>query len=147
MLLVILRSSQTPPPSRGSPTRQAWAPEATSLLCNPVTLAIGVLIPPWDMKLEGREEGSWALLRLSHVNGRMPKRSMSTAQAPREVLGPFLSFIWFFLSFLIFKNRSIVDLQCCVNFCYTEKWFSYICIYTFFFFYSLALWFITEYWI
>ena len=23
---------------------------------------------------------------------------------------------------------SIVDLKCCVNFCYTAKWFSYICV-------------------
>ena len=28
-------------------------------------------------------------------------------------------------SFLSIFNWSIVDLQCCVNFCYTEKWFIY----------------------
>ena len=35
--------------------------------------------------------------------------------------------------FVFFLNWSIVDLQCCVNFCYTEKWFRYTYIYTFFF--------------
>ena len=35
---------------------------------------------------------------------------------------------------------SIVDLQCCVSFCYVAKWFSYAYIYTFFFrFFSILL--------
>ena len=35
--------------------------------------------------------------------------------------------------FQFFKNWSIADLQCYANFCCTAKWFSYICIHTFFF--------------
>ena len=38
---------------------------------------------------------------------------------------------------------SIVDL--CVNFCYTVKWLSFICIYLFLF--SFLIWFSTGYWI
>ena len=35
---------------------------------------------------------------------------------------------------IIFKNWSIFDLQCCVNFCWTAKWFIYTyVIFTFFF--------------
>ena len=42
---------------------------------------------------------------------------------------------------------SVVDLQHCISFCYTEKWFSYIykCIYSFS--YYFPLWLITGYWI
>ena len=36
----------------------------------------------------------------------------------------------------------MIDLQCCINFCYTTKWFS---LYSFS--YSFALWFIARYWI
>ena len=38
---------------------------------------------------------------------------------------------------------SIVDLQGCVNFCCTEKWFRYIYSFS----YSFPLWFITGHWI
>ena len=38
------------------------------------------------------------------------------------------------------------DLQCCVDYCYTEKWFGYIYIYIPFL-YSFPLWFIPGYWI
>ena len=44
----------------------------------------------------------------------------------------------------LFKNLfywNIVDLQCCVNFCYTAKWLSYTYVYSF------LLRFITGYWI
>ena len=45
-------------------------------------------------------------------------------------------------------NFHIVDLQCCINFCCTARWFSYththICR---FFLYSFPLWFITGCWI
>ena len=39
---------------------------------------------------------------------------------------------------------SLGDLQCCVNFCCTAKWFSYTSI---FFLSYFPLWFTTEYWI
>ena len=35
--------------------------------------------------------------------------------------------------FILFFNWSIVDLQCCVNFCHTAKWFSYAYIYILFY--------------
>ena len=76
---------------------------------------------------------------------------------------------FFVFVFNLFFYWSIVDLQCCVNFCYTEMWFSYIyiciyiCIYVYiyiyiyihthiyiyilFFKYSFPLWFIIGYWI
>ena len=48
----------------------------------------------------------------------------------------------------IYLFWSIVDLQYCVNFCCTAKWFSYIYIYIHSFFkYSFPLWFIIGYWI
>ena len=42
---------------------------------------------------------------------------------------------------------SIVDLQYCVNFYCTAKWFSCTYIYTYSFLYYFPLWFITGYWI
>ena len=47
-------------------------------------------------------------------------------------------------SFFSLFYWSVVELQCFVNFCYTEKWFSYTYIFFFIFF---LLWFITGYWI
>ena len=47
-----------------------------------------------------------------------------------------------FISHFIFYG-SIVDLQCCVNFCCIAKWLSYIYIFK----YSFPLCYITEYWI
>jgi len=48
-----------------------------------------------------------------------------------------------------FFYQNTVDLQCCVNFCYTAEWlfYQYIHIYTYSFLYSFPLWFITSYWI
>ena len=40
-------------------------------------------------------------------------------------------------------NWSIVDLQCCVNFYCTAKWFSYVHSFS----YAFPSWFITDYWI
>ena len=57
--------------------------------------------------------------------------------------------IWRETGFVIIILKNIllkyVDLQCCVNFCYTEKWFSYTHIDSFSC--SFPLWFITGYWI
>ena len=44
-----------------------------------------------------------------------------------------------------FFNWSMVDVQCCVNFCSTAKWFSYIDVH--YFQYSFPLSFIIGYWI
>ena len=49
-------------------------------------------------------------------------------------LFPFLKFCW-----------SIADVECCVNFCYIAKCFTYMSIYSFS--YSSPLWFLTGYWI
>ena len=49
----------------------------------------------------------------------------------------------FFLCF--FFHWSIVDLQCCANFCSTAKWLSCTHIYILFS-YSFQLWFIPEHW-
>ena len=51
------------------------------------------------------------------------------------------------LFFLIFFYWSIVDLQYCVNFCCTAKWFSYTYIYSFLYYWYFPLWFIIGYWI
>ena len=53
----------------------------------------------------------------------------------------FLSFILFFLSFLFFFKWSAVDLQRCVSFWCTTRWFSYTFVNPFS--YSFPLWFIT----
>ena len=44
----------------------------------------------------------------------------------------------------IFKNWSIADLQYCVNFCCTTKWFSYICICVYAFFLIFQPWHMTP---
>ena len=38
-------------------------------------------------------------------------------------------FAWYWTNHFISIFWSVVDLQCCVNFCYTAKWFGYIYIY------------------
>ena len=54
--------------------------------------------------------------------------------------------IWSALLCIFLKfYRRIVDLQCCVDFCYTAKWLRHTYIYSFS--YSFPLWFITGYWI
>ena len=54
-------------------------------------------------------------------------------------------FIIAFLSPVFFFSLSIVDLQCCLSFWHTAKWFSYM--YTYSFSYSFPFWFLTGYWI
>ena len=50
---------------------------------------------------------------------------------------------WYFTVFFFW---SIVDLQCCVNFCCMAKWFSYALMYILLKNYSVPLWSITWYW-
>ena len=38
---------------------------------------------------------------------------------------------WLISSFTFLKNWSRVNLQCCINFCYIEKWFSYTLMHSF----------------
>ena len=75
-----------------------------------------------------------------------------------EWRGGSLGFLWreswricgpvgFFLVETFLKNWSIVDLQCCINFCCIVKWFSYTYIYMHTFSYSFPLWLIIGYWI
>ena len=52
---------------------------------------------------------------------------------------------YLFRTFAHFFYWSMVDLQCCINFCCTVKWQLYIYIHSFL--YSFPLWFITGYWI
>ena len=49
------------------------------------------------------------------------------------------------ISFLFFY--CVVDLQCCMSFCCTAKWFSVYCTCVYSFSYSFGLWFLTGYWI
>ena len=48
--------------------------------------------------------------------------------------------------FFDFFYWSLVDLQCCINFCCTAKWFSYTHIHILFYVF-FPLWFISGYWI
>ena len=48
-------------------------------------------------------------------------------------------FAWYWTNYFISIFWSVVDLQCCVNFCYTAKWFGYTHIYTFFIFFSIMV--------
>jgi len=46
-----------------------------------------------------------------------------------------VGFLFVFLAWVFFLNSSIVDLQCCVNFCSTAKWLRYmyvLCTYMFY---------------
>ena len=45
--------------------------------------------------------------------------------------------VWNIIDILFFKLKSIVDLQCCVNLCCTEKWFSYTDTHIYILFYIL----------
>ena len=38
--------------------------------------------------------------------------------------------------FKFFKNWNIADLQCCVSFRYTAKWFSFMCVYIYIYIYT-----------
>ena len=61
------------------------------------------------------------------------------------VLHPYsVSLIMCFFFFLIFKKSVELQLIYYVNFCYTEKWLSYVCVYshTHSFSYSFPLWFV-----
>ena len=52
-----------------------------------------------------------------------------------------------FIYFLIIFYWSIVDLQCCISFCYTAKWISYTYTYIHSFLDSFPIQVITEYWV
>ena len=53
--------------------------------------------------------------------------------------------LFFLIYFTLFYSRT-VDLQCCINFCCTSKWLSYVCahihthIYIFFFIFFSIIW-------
>ena len=57
-------------------------------------------------------------------------------------IGLFIYFFFFFRDYLpifCFQNWSVVDLQCCVSFWCTAKWFSFLYIYIYIFFFNLYI--------
>ena len=86
-------------------------------------------------------DGSQAGIKTAGRNNNLRYAHDSTLVAESEEE---LKRLFFFFWFLIFY-WSIVDLQCCVNFCCTAQWFSYTYIHSFS--HSFPLWFIIGPWI
>ena len=64
--------------------------------------------------------------------------------APRTDSGRYRALLFFLKKILFYWN--IVDLQCCINFCYTARWsFTHMHIHSFS--YCFLFWFTTKYWI
>ena len=55
------------------------------------------------------------------------------------LIGCLFFWYWAVWAVCIFFYWSIVILQCCVNFCYTAKWFSYTYIHSFFIFFFIMV--------
>ena len=69
----------------------------------------------------------------------------SSLPPPLSTLSANERLLFYFILLFIFLNWSIVDLQCCGNYCCTAKWFSDTYIYIFK--YSFPWWLVTGYWI
>ena len=116
---------------------------------HPVRLLISDLFWP----ARGQFHMVWPLLYFLFLTDFWPlltcKRAISYGLTPNIFPIPYDLLFCLFISipscynpsqFLFFW--SIVDLQCCVNFCYTAKWFNYTYIYILFSKYAFPLWFI-----
>ena len=87
----------------------------------------------------------WTLYQLSHQGSKSPLKGWNEIPWPSFILKNMCLYIFTDYSVLgtagkviypchhginnLFKNWSIVDLQCCVNFCCIASWLSYIYIY------------------
>ena len=113
------------------PNTEPQASHVQPLCCVPscpVLLSWGEPLPSWQV--------NELLSHLGH-NSKSPKVKRQQKQL--------LLCLTFFFSFKFYW--SIVDWQCCDNFCWRTKWFSSMYTHIHSFFNSSPMWIITEYWV